>query len=314
MKISCDIIRDLLPLYAENMTSRASNDMVDEHLRACDGCRQFLSDLRRPAEFDRELPVHTLTRVKKAIRKRRILTALLAVLILVSLYVNVETVLNARVYLTAGQAVEKVEQREDGTIEIFWKDHVNGMNGTIRDESPGNMGFVYQTRLRNLLFPGDKTGQQTSILAKDSGMFAGSQIDQTALNIWYYSFRDGKPEQLLWDGGAEKPGPDFSFLDRVHYRIAYYCIAAAVLSALLAVLAWKKRGSGAGEWLRFGALFFGCSCAAVLCTSGGQFMDYWNDIPTKIIDSVYPFIPMLLTGLCAFSLYDMKDSPVGEGH
>ena len=31
MKISCDIIRDLLPLYKDNVCSDASKDMVEEH-------------------------------------------------------------------------------------------------------------------------------------------------------------------------------------------------------------------------------------------------------------------------------------------
>ena len=32
MKLSCNVIRDLLPLYAENLNSEESNALVDEHL------------------------------------------------------------------------------------------------------------------------------------------------------------------------------------------------------------------------------------------------------------------------------------------
>lgn len=306
MKISCDIIRDLLPLYAENVTSKASNDMVDEHLRSCGRCRQFLSDLRRPAEFPREIPVHSLDRVKQHIQKRRILTALLAVLILVSLYVNVETILDTYVYLTPEQAVEKVESGADGTFKIYFRSYVSGVGSTIRDEEPDNMGVIAQARLRYVLFPETRPGTTTSRMRDMDSFFSHSGVDPQRTNVWYYSFRDGKPEKLLWDGGAEPPAPDFSYVDRVHYRIAWYCAAAALLSVILGTFAWQKRRSGAGKWLRFGCLFFGCSCVAVLCTSGGQFMDYFNDVPSKIIDSVTPFVPMLLTGLCAFSLHDMK--------
>ena len=36
MKITCDIIRDLLPLYAEDMVSQDSKALVDDHLCGCD--------------------------------------------------------------------------------------------------------------------------------------------------------------------------------------------------------------------------------------------------------------------------------------
>jgi len=42
MNISCDIIRDLLPLYHDNVCSDGSKAMVSEHLKGCDGCKEEL--------------------------------------------------------------------------------------------------------------------------------------------------------------------------------------------------------------------------------------------------------------------------------
>lgn len=50
MKISCDIIRDLLPLYAENMTSQASSEMVETHLGECEGCTNYLKEPPHPCQ------------------------------------------------------------------------------------------------------------------------------------------------------------------------------------------------------------------------------------------------------------------------
>ena len=41
MKISCDIVRDLLPLYKDNVCSDASKDMVEDHLSGCENCRAY---------------------------------------------------------------------------------------------------------------------------------------------------------------------------------------------------------------------------------------------------------------------------------
>ena len=35
MKISCNIIEDLLPLYVDDMVSEDSRQLVEEHLKAC---------------------------------------------------------------------------------------------------------------------------------------------------------------------------------------------------------------------------------------------------------------------------------------
>ena len=46
MKIDCDIIRDLLPLYADSACSGRSREMVEEHLAECPACGDLLRRLR----------------------------------------------------------------------------------------------------------------------------------------------------------------------------------------------------------------------------------------------------------------------------
>lgn len=42
MKISCEIIKDLLPLYHDEICSNDSIAMVEEHLTECDSCKAEL--------------------------------------------------------------------------------------------------------------------------------------------------------------------------------------------------------------------------------------------------------------------------------
>lgn len=42
MKHNCEIVRDLLPLYAEQIASPASTALVEEHLAECPACRAEL--------------------------------------------------------------------------------------------------------------------------------------------------------------------------------------------------------------------------------------------------------------------------------
>jgi len=42
MNITCEAIRDLLPLYHDGICSDSSKELVDEHLRDCENCRKEL--------------------------------------------------------------------------------------------------------------------------------------------------------------------------------------------------------------------------------------------------------------------------------
>ncbi|KAF1084311.1 hypothetical protein SPSYN_02087 [Sporotomaculum syntrophicum] len=47
-KYECEIIKDLLPLYADGVVSRATLEMVERHLTECASCRQLLNESTQP--------------------------------------------------------------------------------------------------------------------------------------------------------------------------------------------------------------------------------------------------------------------------
>ena len=81
MKLDCEVIRDLLPLYAEHMASPASTALVEEHLQECKACRAELEQMQLPVPVQPEpQPDAPLKGIRTALRKKRILTAAAAVL------------------------------------------------------------------------------------------------------------------------------------------------------------------------------------------------------------------------------------------
>jgi len=53
-KISCEIIKDLLPLYYDNVCSNESKSMVEAHLKECDYCRKELEQLQTDLLLSKE--------------------------------------------------------------------------------------------------------------------------------------------------------------------------------------------------------------------------------------------------------------------
>ena len=53
MKVSCEIIKDLLPLYLDNVCSNDSKAAIDEHLTACENCKSELQAMQTSLPINR---------------------------------------------------------------------------------------------------------------------------------------------------------------------------------------------------------------------------------------------------------------------
>ena len=52
-KIPCEIIRDLLPLYQDDICSEKSRNAIEEHIKECESCRTYLK------KMEGEIPIET---------------------------------------------------------------------------------------------------------------------------------------------------------------------------------------------------------------------------------------------------------------
>ncbi len=82
----CGIVKDLLPLVAEQLASEESTAFVEEHLNVCEDCRKAYEEMKAPVEADPAAPLKT---VKKAVKKRGWLIAGLIACLVAALLVSV---------------------------------------------------------------------------------------------------------------------------------------------------------------------------------------------------------------------------------
>ena len=45
-KIACDVIKDLLPLYVDDVCSEKTKDLIEEHLTVCEECQKYYEALQ----------------------------------------------------------------------------------------------------------------------------------------------------------------------------------------------------------------------------------------------------------------------------
>ena len=74
MKTDCEIIRDLLPLYVDDICSEKSRELVDEHLHECAECSDLLRRLKR-TEIESGLKEEKEDAIDYGVRKFKQLTA-----------------------------------------------------------------------------------------------------------------------------------------------------------------------------------------------------------------------------------------------
>jgi len=78
--ITCEVIRDLLPLYVDDVLSSDSRVLVEEHLETCEGCTDYYHALKEPEGNDKQMKKADETaafkRIKGTLKKKRLITIL----------------------------------------------------------------------------------------------------------------------------------------------------------------------------------------------------------------------------------------------
>lgn len=84
MNISCDIIKDLLPLYHDGVCSDDSKAMIEKHLSHCESCRTELaamdSALTVPKKEQNIAEAHEIKQLSKRWKKGMVKSALKGVM------------------------------------------------------------------------------------------------------------------------------------------------------------------------------------------------------------------------------------------
>lgn len=83
MKYQCEVIKDLLPLYVDDVCSKESKKIIEEHLEICDSCKQYYDAMKSSdnsiisEDKNNEILADSLQKVKKQIRVKHLIISML---------------------------------------------------------------------------------------------------------------------------------------------------------------------------------------------------------------------------------------------
>lgn len=272
MKISCDVIKDILPLYAENLASPATRELVDDHLCSCDGCTKLLSQLLKKPEFLPDTNTDALKQVKKAIQKRRLLTVLLCFFLTATVALGLFSFLTRPIYLSAEEADTRLIEEGD-KIYFEFGDKVDCFSISY-EYMEGKLDVVITAyrRLWNVHYGNMNDYRYNRDVSEFRwGVTNGGDLRR----ISYGNSETGEEDLLLWG----EPSQDHS-ISLPRLVLNYYVIIAMILGGLFLIITWfLRKKTGAKVSLAVALLFFSYIAASFIVMGGNLLVHVTSDLP-----------------------------------
>lgn len=142
MKNECNIIRDLLPLYTENMISSDTAEFVEDHLKGCEACTKKYESVKEALPSQEVSDPAPLTKLRRKMKTKKIQTIALTALFVITLFVSAFAVLDAPIYLPYSKGVVSAQQLGDKGILLTFNEEVTDFDYRVYQDPDGG-DFYY---------------------------------------------------------------------------------------------------------------------------------------------------------------------------
>lgn len=83
--MKCEIIKDLLPLYHDDVVSNESRELIDEHLKTCEDCRKYLDGISTELTTKKQVKTaqplaDSLRKIKQKLWRKNVMIAAVSVI------------------------------------------------------------------------------------------------------------------------------------------------------------------------------------------------------------------------------------------
>lgn len=233
MKVSCDIIKDLIPLYAEGMLSEDSVQLVESHLESCEECRHMLNELKQPYQVPLDTNAMPLLKMKEALKKKKIVTIILTFIFALLFSTIFFAFVTEPKYIPYSEDVIQVNKQADGSLVVDFSENVSDYQmDRYSVEGESNMSYRF-TAWTNSLDEFFQSNEVNSVVLNTE--------DEIVSSV-YYDQNDGSEYQLIY-GIDENPNGGTVTLPRLN--LSYYLRAALLFGGLCLILvvlfSWHKK-------------------------------------------------------------------------
>lgn len=292
-RVSCDVIEDLIPLYAEDMLSEDSSKLVEEHLDACEECRAYLNELKEMEALPPDTDTKPLKNIQQTIQKKKWHAILLSILI--TLFVSALAVIymTAPNYLPYAEEVVTVNETENGFSVLDFHEKVAGYD--IQSYEAESGAVYHLTTWSTTWQDWTDAGEIDPIVLNPNG----EQVEA----VYYYQ-ADGTEDQLIY---GEDPHENGGVVTLPRLSLSYFAIVAgvALLIGLAILFAVRANDIYFDRMLKIVFAPFSYLVAQLLVTG-------WTTTTYSLIRdmSAILLVALLLYGVCWLGLETVKRQSV----
>lgn len=219
MKLSCDVINDLLPLYYDEVCSEETKKIVEEHLKECETCRNLMGKMGKEYCIPQKELDETIffKDIQQQLKKRETRFAVLVVCFICLAWLGLH-IANTYKFISVGASsfqISEVSHLEDKAIGFYIKVCDGKDVNFVKAENADENGIVYIHGKRSLLEDSiddsDSYGYHEQYFYYNADKYNQwlSGLDQTANEDLTYitEVRFGTEDDyiLLWKEGMELP-------------------------------------------------------------------------------------------------------------
>ena len=292
MSNKCNVIKDILPLYVENMVSTDTREFVSEHLEHCAECHAEFECMCNSTEFvpDIDTNIVPLKRIKKDLFIRRLQTIFFTAILACAIVMVAFGVLTAPQFFPYSDDLLNVVDSHNGNNIVTFDDKVTGYSCTkeFHDETGTKVYRVNAWTTTWDLYLSNR-GNQNIVIPSDGA---------TKIQI-FFTQNNGSEDVLIY-GSDDNAHQDIITLPR-QILLPYFILAffALVILAILRFL--LKNKPEIIVWIDRVILFPISYMAAQLCTKGINFTTYSSQRDFCIIALVaILFYLAMMTGKSLF--------------
>ena len=298
--IDCAVVRDLLPLYVEKISSEETRKLVEEHLAECQDCRNLLEDMTTEETPTVKLDVAPLKRLKRKMVRSRIGVAVVVALFVAIFGGGVIGYLTAWEYVPYSPDLLQVEggggPYDDGGSRVS----ICATDGA-KQLRTGNSDGAHDTAYVSVW-----TSFWERHFANDSAQCMGYWSTSAQMSVYYMSL--GGEENTLIYGPGTTSGGDTPFLI-AQRELGDYLMWAGVSAVILIAGAgiFRKR-EFVRVWLERIGLIPVSYLIGHLCVKGFSIAtyEYQRDFSLIVIVGVVVYVVALL-GLHLYRVRNQRE-------
>lgn len=263
MSNKCNLIKDILPLYVENMVSADTREFVSKHLEHCEECYAEFEHMRKPADFIPDVDIVPLKRIKKDLFMKRLQTIFFTAILACAIAAVAFGILTSPKFFPYSDNLLNVIHGSNGSIIITFDNKVTGYS-CMEEFDNETETVVYHINAWTTTWDlySSNRGKQNMVIPCDR---------ETEIQI-FYAQNDGSEDVLIYgpNQNTEENGVTLPRLILMPYFLLAFL--ALVVLAILRVLLRNKQAIIV--WLDRTIPFPISYMAAHLCTKGIHFTTY----------------------------------------